>query len=88
MRHASWEVVNRANGITLIRDENKPGYPSITNDAEYVYRNLSTFVYPRVVYQDTDKEWWEIMMVVGDRPSERRIAFKPWHGEVWDALSR
>lgn len=88
MRHAKWEVVNRKAGITLIRDLDEPGYPSITNDAEWVYREVSTPFNRRVVYQDTDKEWWEIIQTAGDRPGQWRIAFKPWHGEVWDALNR
>lgn len=88
MKHAKWEVVNRKPGITLIRDLDIPGYPTITNDAEWVYDQMSTPFHRRVIYQDTDQEWWEILLVTDDYGGKWRIAFKPWHGEVWDALSR
>lgn len=85
-RHAEWEVVNKKNGIVLIRDLDRSGCMSITNDAEYVYRTINRFVRWRVVYQDTQGEWTEI--VYDDPTKWGTITFKPWHGEVWDSLTR
>ena len=90
-RHAEWEIVNNKDGIVLIRDLNRSGCLSITNDAEYVYSCINhrvTVGHWRVVYQDTEGEWAEI--VRDNRPlgSWGSISFKPWHGEVWDKLTR
>ena len=87
-RHAEWEVVNKKDGIVLIRDLDRSGCLSITNDAEYVFGYINRYTPWRVVYQDTLGEWAEI--VRDNRPlgSWGSISFKPWHGEVWDKLTR
>lgn len=84
-----FEWVNITDDIIFIRDANL-GRMSVTNDAEEVYRWINKVVYPgrRVVYQDSDGEWSEIMSVAGGRPTEWRIVYKPWHGLEWDILSR
>lgn len=88
-RHAEWEVVNQKPGIILIRDLDQSGCLSITNDAEYVYYTINqSGQRTRVIYQDTQGEWAEIALVAGIDPGEWRIVFRPWHGEVWDNLTR
>ena len=67
---------------------------SITNDAEAVFKwvdeNYShaapTPAYWRVVYKDTDNEWWEMVRVVSWDEYEPYMKFEKWHGIVWDAL--
>ena len=87
--NSTWRLVDRdqERKIVFLEDTFYKNGKTITNDAEWVYDQVATVYYPRVVYQDTDKEWWEIIQIAGDRPGEWRIAFKPWHGEVWDVLS-
>lgn len=92
-RHAEWELVHKNNnGIVMIRDLERSGCLSITNDAEYVFGQINAFRRGsplRVIYQGQNdgSEWWEI---VGKwmRSDEWRVSFKPWHGEVWDNLTR
>lgn len=93
-QHAEWEVVNKKPGIVLIRDLNQHGRLSITNDAEYVYDVINNYNFHRrdpirIVYQqqDPNSEWWEIVSTPGNF-GEWRIAFRPWHGEVWDKLTQ
>ena len=88
IRHAEWEVVNQKPGIILIRDLDQPGCLSITNDAFYVYETLNRMRSGdiRVIYQDTDGEWAEIVKV--HYSYSWGIEFRPWHGEVWDNLVR
>lgn len=92
---AQYTIVNRdyKHNIVFIEDiANTTGGCTITNDAEAVFKNLDTHYshdaptpgYWRVVYKDTDGEWWEIvpnqvMGVFG-------IRFEKWHGFEWDAL--
>ena len=91
-RHAEWEVVNKKPGIILIRDLGRSGCLSITNDAEYVYSHITRFSYTRVVYQDTQGEWAELIANSKgntlDSPWKWNITFRPWHGEVWDSLTK
>ncbi len=77
------------NNIVFLRDLSPyEGGPTITNDAEGVvdyYRS----VYGnrvRVVYLDTDSEWWELDWSLGHSGTE--VSFKPWHGLVWDKLTK
>lgn len=89
-RHAEWEVVNMKPGIVLIRDLGRSGCLSITNDAEYVYDTINRFTgrdQYRVVYEDTQGEWAEIIKSASG-PFKWRMSFKPWHGEVWDNLTK
>jgi len=77
------------NNIVFLRDLSPyEGGPTITNDAEGVvdyYRS----VYGnriRIVYLDTDGEWWELVWSIDLRGTD--VAYKPWYGLVWDKLSK
>ena len=86
-----FEYVKITDDIIYIRDLNKTGRMSVTNDADEVYRIINKIVYPgrRVVYQDSDGEWSEIVEHEAKTwLTEFSISFKPWHGEVWDILSK
>lgn len=75
--------------IVFIEDmSNKTGSMSITNDAEDVlqYWHESLGKDWRVVYKDTDGEWWEIVKQIS-RMGEN-IRFDRWHGLDWDILKR
>lgn len=82
-----FEYVKITDGIIYIKDLNL-GRMSVTNDAENVFRIINKIVYPgrRVVYQDSDGEWFEMFMLEGT--DFAYVGFKPWHGEVWDILSK
>ena len=82
-----FEYVKITDDIIFIKDSNK-GRMSVTNDADEVFRIINKIVYPgrRVVYQDSDGEWFEMIMNYGTDWSE--VGFKTWHGEVWDILSK
>lgn len=93
-QHAEWEVVNKKDGIVMIRDLDRSGCRSITNDAEYVFGSLNNHRPTRVIYEDTVGEWTEIVGVPSSRPLtisnpwRWTVSFKPWHGEVWDNLTK
>lgn len=75
--------------IVFIEDiANHTGGMTITNDAEAVFDHWAHISGPgvRVVYRDTDGEWWEIFRLV--KRSGETVGFRPWHGLVWDKLSR
>jgi len=81
---------DKANHITFIEDlSNITGSVTITNDAENVV-DWCRSIYGnrvRIVYKDTDMEWWEIVWSLElDRGTV--VTFKPWHGLEWDILSR
>lgn len=87
MRRSSWELLEVKNGIAYIQDLDGP--VSVTNDAENVFREVSKlYNLGRIVYRDTYGEWTEICTSVGDYLGDWRIAFKPWHGQVWDILTK
>lgn len=76
--------------IIFIEDiANHTGGCTITNDAEAVFKHIDdnySYAAPgarlwRVVYKDTDNEWWEIKKTDDDF-----ILFEKWHGVVWDVL--
>ena len=77
------------NNIAYLEDlANQTGGRSITNDAEAVvdyYRSLYGN-HVRIVYLDTDKEWWEIVWSIGQYDTD--VSFKQWHGLAWDILNR
>ena len=81
-----FEWVKITDSIVFIRDLNQ-GKMSVTNDAEEVYRWINRVAYPgrRVVYQDSAGKWTEI---VGTGAYNIQIGFRPWHGEVWDRLTK
>jgi len=77
------------NNIVLLEDLSPQyGSISITNDAEAVvdYYRAIYGNRVRIVYKDTDGEWWEIVWSI-DR-SGTEVSFKPWHGMMWDQLSK
>lgn len=87
---SAWAIVETdyKNRISFIEDiANQTGGMTITNDAENVllYFYNSFGLNWRVVYKDTDNEWWEIVPSPLSFPN---IHFKPWHGLVWDILQR
>jgi len=77
------------NNIVFLKDlANQTGGITITNDAEAVvdyYRSIYGNRV-RVVYLDTDSEWWELVWSIDLRGTD--VAYKPWHGLVWDKLSK
>lgn len=92
---STWAVVktDRKNRIVFIEDIcDKTGQKSITNDAQNVLENLQDEYGNdwRVVYKDTDNEWWEIV------PKRKKtgwplitgVVFKTWNGLAWDILQR
>lgn len=89
---AQFSVVkqDREYNIVFIEDiANYTGGMTITNDAEAVFQYWAQVFGPsvRVVYRDTDGEWWE--MIENDHAwSGLEIIFRPWYGEVWDRLSQ
>jgi hypothetical protein len=91
MKHRSaWNVieVDADRKIMFIQDTcNVTGLMSITNDAEAVLESFRQTIGPewRVVYQDTDSEWWEMVRVT--TRTMWYIDFRPWHGVVWDELT-
>ena len=81
-----YEIIGTKDGIVFLRDLNL-GRTSVTNDAEAVVERMKTQfgLKVRIVYQDSEGEWSEI---VWDTKIERTARFLPWHGLVWDKLSR
>ena len=83
---------NREHNIVWIEDDcdaNGNAKMSVTNDAENVVAWFRKIYGPavRVVYRDTDMEWWEIVC----EPTYFdgfKVSFKRWHGLEWDILSR
>ena len=77
------------NNIVFLKDlSSQYGSTTITNDAEAVvdyYRSIYGNRV-RVVYKDTDNEWWEIKWTID--LDGTHVNFKQWHGMVWDKLSR
>lgn len=87
---AQYSIVeyNSNHQIVFIRDLNMGGM-SVTNDAENVYgRVRTTYGAVRVVYQDSEGEWFEIKLITGANPADWRVAFEPWDGLAWDILKR
>ena len=76
--------------IIFIEDiANHTGGCTITNDAEAVFQHITAHfsnggVNRRVVYKDTENEWWEIVPVHSKSSTYAR--FERWNGYVWDAL--
>lgn len=82
--------------IIFIEDiANLTGGMSITNDAENVFEHIDinysheapTPLFWRVVYRDTNNEWWEMIPILDDDSGKNRLMrFEKWHGHEWDAL--
>lgn len=95
IRPSSWHEHHRDHDrqIVYIVDANQGGM-SITNDAQGVlnyHRDLLGSDW-RVVYQDTQGEWWEIVETYvstldqGVTRIEETLGFEPWSGLAWDIL--
>ena len=81
--------VDAKNMIFFIEDIcHLTGQMSITNDAENVllYFRQTHGKDWRVVYKDTDQEWWEIVPVHSTTGTYAR--FVKWNGLAWDILTR
>ena len=77
------------NNIVFLEDLlSQYGSRTITNDAEAVvdYYRVIYGNNVRIVYKDTDNEWWEIVWSIGHDGTT--INFKQWYGLEWDILSR
>lgn len=88
-----WTVWNRdldRKIIFLVDDFEKNRGQTITNDAENVLKFWKQHLGNdyRVVYKDTDEDWWEIREAAGDYAGEWRIVFEHWDGLVWDVLKK
>lgn len=59
--HAEYEIVNVSSQEIMIKDMNR-GKISVTNDAEWVVQQLLSLFGPRkIVYQDSDGTWSELI---------------------------
>jgi hypothetical protein len=82
---------NKEHNIVWIEDDcdaNGDAKMSVTNDAENVVDYFRS-IYGnriRIVYRDTDMEWWEIKWQIGHTGT--LVNFAPWHGLEWDILTR
>ena len=92
---STWAVVetDKKNRISFIEDiANHTGQMTITNDAENVLEDFQDNYGNdwRVVYKDTDGEWWEIIPVRKKTgwPFIESVKFEPWNGLAWDILKR
>jgi len=93
MSRSRWEYVRKeiykgdpVETIVFIRDLNLGGR-SVTNDAEQVYEECRNIFGPcRLVYQDSQGEWAEIVKHINWMGET--VGFRPWHGLVWDRLSK
>ncbi len=77
------------NNIVFLKDLSPQfGGRSITNDAEGVvdYHRSIYGNRVRIVYLDTNSEWWELDWSIGHGGTE--VSFKPWHGLMWDKLTK
>ena len=81
---------DKENNIVYIEDDFDihGGMPTVTNDAENVVTYFRTLYGNRIriVYRDTDMQWWEICWALELHGTD--VWFKEWHGLDWDILSR
>ena len=90
----SMDKMDTEHNIIFIRDLNT-GKTSVTNDAENVFQYIDekyshaapTPSYWRVVYLDSENEWWEMVPGRQSRMGTFHINFEKWHGHTWDALN-
>ena len=90
--YSRFNIVDRdkENNIVFIEDDFDihGGLKTVTNDAENVVAYFRS-IYGngiRIVYRDTDMEWWEIDWILTLGGVE--VNFKRWHGLVWDKLTK
>ena len=77
------------NDIVYLKDmSNNLGGMSVTNDAEHVVDYCRSLYgnSVRIVYLDTDNEWWEIVWSIGQYDTD--VSFERWNGLAWDILKR
>ena len=88
---AKFTIVERnpEDNIVFLHDNAHGYHMTITNDAESVVDYCRSLYgnRVRVVYLDTDEEWWEIVWSL-ELDAGTVVSFKPWHGMVWDKLSK
>ena len=85
MKFTNFELIkyDDKHNIVFLRDLDQGGM-TITNNAEAVFQHIQSYWGAvRLVYQDTQGEWAEI---VWDPQIEFTARFRPWHGLVWDTL--
>ena len=78
------------NNIAFLEDiSNHTGGMTITNDAENVVDYCRSLYgnQVRVVYKDTDNEWWEIKWSL-ELDEGTVVSFERWNGLAWDILKR
>lgn len=85
--------VDRSTDPMIVYIEDCNGLVSVTNDAENIFRKLSHNYGKsiRVVYLDTNNEWWEMYYGESDNwmsLGKKVMQFKRWHGKMWDVLSK
>jgi len=87
---AKFTIVERdtENNIVFLHDNAHGYHMTITNDAESVVDYCRSLYgnRVRVVYLDTDNEWWELVWSIDLRGTD--VSFKQWHGMVWDKLTK
>ena len=81
---------NREHNILFIEDnfDGQVGLKTVTNDAENVVTYFRALYGNgiRIVYRDTDMQWWEIVWTLDLNGTH--VSFKPWAGLAWDLLQR
>lgn len=83
MHHADFRVVQVDENKVFVVDPDNGG-KSITNDAEWVWEQVSA-AHPgrRLIYRDTMGRWDEIVPVVpNDRHGVVTVNFRPYNEEV------
>lgn len=78
------------NNIAFLEDKATHfGCMTITNDAENVVDYCRSLYgnKVRVVYKDTDNEWWEIKWSL-ELDAGTVVSFERWNGLAWDILKR
>jgi hypothetical protein len=89
-RRAIWQIQDRDSirKIIYIVDNCWGNHLTITNDAEQVlnYHKVTLGLDWRVVYKDTEGEWWEIVENKSNYWMGTALSFERWEGEMWDIL--
>jgi acetone carboxylase gamma subunit len=82
MHHAEFRIVQVEDDRIFIVDENQG--KSITNDAEWVFKQITqNYPHRRLIYRDTMNRWDEIVPVhPTDKFEEFTINFRPYHEHI------
>lgn len=83
----SWMVIEAKRNIVYLKDLDDGVGKTITNEAERVLSFMAS-AYPghKVVYKDTNGEWWRIYWFAWTDGAE--VKFERWYGEAWHILSK